>query len=510
MSSLSGRPELYRSVVHPAISVGVTVTTMMAALLLLARLAGIGLPRTLTIFLVVGAPLVEASVGNILFAERAGIGNRAREFIIYLLLAYLLLSVVRTGPFAARFTPSPEHALPLVAIALAWIEAFGIHNRLRGREALLRRFHGLFGEDLRHALVDRQHDMATIVRDLRHVRSTAATGMAVVFLIAFVAGSGLVPGSNLPVRSFAFVVLMLQAGVSLWAIGLLNSFMEEYSANGVGIAVPFRFQRRQMLTALPVILVILLGALIVARPNDLLPFDRVLAFFRWFAGLFERDAQPVPRPLPPPSIEQSDYYETLRELMAGTEVTPPLWLRVLGILLRRLAIALGVVTAFLVVFGPLFSAEFRAALRRVGLRKKLKLWFSGIRRQLVLVFRWIGLRLARRRRLDAGTDAAEVSYPSPKRHVGWTPSFAKRRQMDRAVSVFVSIAGWGTRRGIVYRPSEGARDYLRRVAEVAPERYTDTALCADVFWEARYSRDRVSRRRMQDYVAAAKRITATD
>ena len=133
MKSSSPRPELFRTLLHPAISVAVSTSAVLAALSLIARLAGVSGPRSLTVAVVVVAPLVEATVGNLLYSERAGIGNRARELVIYLLLAYALFSLVRPGPLVARFEPSIEQVLPLLAAGIAWLHAFGMHNRRRGR-----------------------------------------------------------------------------------------------------------------------------------------------------------------------------------------------------------------------------------------------------------------------------------------------------------------------------------------------------------------------------------------
>ena len=75
MSSSSPRPELYRTLLHPALSVAVATSTFVAGVFLVNRLGGGAGPRPLTVALVVIAPIIEATVGNVLYAERAGIGK---------------------------------------------------------------------------------------------------------------------------------------------------------------------------------------------------------------------------------------------------------------------------------------------------------------------------------------------------------------------------------------------------------------------------------------------------
>ena len=513
MKSSSPRPELFRTLLHPAISVTVSTSSVLAALLLLAQLAGVSGPRGLTVAAVIVAPLVEAAVGNLLYAERAGIGNRVRELIIYLLLAYAVFSLVRPGPLADRFAPSAVQIVPLLAAGAAWLYAYGIHNRLRGREGLLRTFHGKHGDLLRHALIERQHDMALTVRELRRARGAVAAGFLFLSGLAVITATGIFTSSDLPGLSWGFILLCVNGAVSALTIGALNTFIDEYAVNGVGLSVPFRFQRRRLVAGGIVVLVALAGAFALSRRESLLPLESIAAFFRWFGGLFDRGRMPpLPQPAPE-SIQSPSQYELMLRMLGDIEPNiPPLWVRLLAELLRRLIVAVGAAVVAVLIFGPIFSPAFRAGLKQFRPKQALRDLLYRFRRQAVVLARWLRTRLLFGRRGGARRDSADSAHLAGNRTAttgkGWKPSMVKRRQMDRVAAVFASVVKWGSGHGLVYRPCEGAREFLCRVADLYPEHGGVAQTCARTFWEARYSRHMVPLKGMREYVRAARRITA--
>ena len=507
MRSSSPRPELYRLLLHPAISVVVPATGMLAALYLVAGLIGSDGPRALTVIGVALAPLVEAAVGNVLYRERAGMGNRVRELIIYLLLLYVAFSLARGGPLAARFVPDAAQLLPLVAAAVTWCNAFVIHNRLRGREGLLRTFHGKRGDELRRALIDRQHDMALTVRELRLARGGIAAVFLLLSVMAVLTATGVVTGSTLPVGSPGFLLLVVNGVAGVLGIGAINSFIEEYAANGEGLRVPTRFHRRRFVTAAAVVLVVVGASFALSRSSGLLPLDAIAAFFRWIGSLFDRKRAMAPPELVPQTTS-ADRYRELMELLQGSEpVIPPLWLRLLAELLRRLAIALAAAAASILLFGPLLSPAFRQGLRQIRPGRIIRSAWQRLVRKLRILARWLRTRaLPGGRRRGAGNAPAGVQARPERR---WRPSAAKRRQMDRVTSVFASITRWGAAHGLGYRESEAAYEYLSRVAGLYAEHFADVQVCREVFWTARYSRRMVALRQMREYVRAARRITGS-
>ena len=512
MKSSSPRPELFRTLLHPVISVTVSTSSVLAALVLLARLTGVSGPGGLTVAAVIVAPLVEAAVGNLLYAERAGIGNRVRELIIYLLLAYAVFSLVRPGPLAARFAPSAVQMMPLLAAGAAWLHAYGIHNRLRGREGLLRTLHGKHGDPLRHALIERQHDMALTVRELRRARGAVAAGFLFLSGLAIITATGIFTSSDLPALSWGFILLCVNGAVSALTIGALNTYIDEYAVNGVGLRVPFRFQRRRLVAGGIVVLVALAGAFALSRRESLLPLESIAAFFRWFGGLFDRErVPPLPQPAPESTQSPSQYELMLRMLGEVEPSIPPLWVRLLAQLLRRLIVAVVAAVVAVLIFGPIFSPAFRSGLKQFRPRQALRDLLHRFRRQAVVLARWLRTRLLFGRR-RARTESADSSHLTRNRAAttgrGWKPSIVKRRQMDRVAAVFASVVKWGSDHGLVYRSSEGAREFLCRVADLYPEHGGDAQTCARTFWEARYSRHMVPLKGMREYVRAARRITA--
>ncbi len=505
MNSLSSRAEFYRSLIHPLMSIGVSVSGALALGWLISTLVGQGAPRVETVIAVVLAGIVEAVAGNLLYQERAGIGNRVRELLIYLLVVYAVLSLLGSGPLAERFAPGWGQIPALILVGLCWTIAFVFHNRLRGREALLRTFAGRHGPQLRSAVIDCQHDMALTVGELRRARSLIGGFFVLLCIVTLLGTFEFMPTEQLVPASGAFVTLVLYGIVSVWVIGALNIFIEEYAANGEGLAVPLRLGRRRGVLVALIILLVFVTAFVVSSEEGILPLEAIGDFFRWLGNLLRREREPLespleqvpesPPPLPPDVMEQ----------LSGMEpVLPPLWIRLLASLIRRVVVYTAVVLGAVLLFGPLFSASFRKGLRELNLRHSLKRLVSVLRTRWRILKHLLQCSLRRSQR----PSLAEREEPAPASGSrSWKPSIRKRRQMSRVVSVFVSITRWGKTHGVPYGRTLAATEYLRAVATLYPEHYADTQTLARIFGEARFSRHLVSISRMREYVGAAKRIT---
>ena len=505
MSSLHARAEFYRAVIHPLMSISVSVTGVLAFGWLIAGLVGEGAPRVGTIVAVVLAGVVEAVAGNLLYRERAGIGNRVRELIIYLLLVYTVLSLLQPGPLADRFAPGFSQVPAVILVALCWIIAFVFHNRLRGRESLLRAFAGKHGAELRRAVIDRQHDMALTVGELRKARGLIGGFFVTLCIFSLLGSFEFMPTAQLVARSGAFVTLVLYGVVSVCVIGALNIFIEEYAANGEGLAVPLRLGRRRGALVAVIISLVFVTGFVVSRSESLLPLEAIGDFFRWFGSLFQRERQPMERPpmeLPPPQEQIPP--DVLRELYGMEPVIPPLWLRLLVALFRRLVVYTAVVLGAIALFGPLFSASFRKGIR--GLRPKQfvrRLW--SVLRTRWRILKHFLRRLGRRTRRERAEQQERKEPTMGSR--SWRPSLRKQRQMSRVVSVFVTLTRWGGRHGVPYGRTLAATEWLRTLATIYPEHYSDAQLLGAIFCEARFSRHLLPVGRMRAYVQAAKRIT---
>jgi len=346
--------------------------------------------------------------------------------------------------------------MPIIAAAIAWLIAYVFHDRLRGRESLLQAYHGKTGAELRRAVLDRQHDMALTVGHLRKARGL----MGALFVLQ--------------------VVLLLLAHLD---------FVRESAGAFVMIVLSFALSRNE----------------------SILPIEAIGDFFRWFASLFERD---VDLELEPPRVEETPQQQLPPEMMELLEQTedrqPPLWLRIIARLLERLAIGALIVGGVVLLFGPLFSPAFRKALKEFRPRPFLQELLRNLRRRMRIIGRLIrsGFWRRRRRPEDETEEHAEANEAWRERQ--WKPGIRKQRQMDRVVRVFVDVTRWGEKRGLRYTRNQAATEYLRAVAVLRPERYTDAHAVADTFCEARFSRHLLTRAQMREYVVAAKRITATE
>lgn len=507
MSSSRFRPELYRAVIHPAMSISVAASGILATAWLIAVNFGATRPPLALILSVILAPALEAVAGNILYRERAGIGNRVRELVIFQLLLYLLLALFEPGSLSERLIPSGIQAATIAASTLAWVTAFSFHNRLRGREALLRTFGRKQGAELRRAVLERQHDMALTVAQLRRARSLITSVFVNGCVLAVLAALNPIRVSRLSESPGAFASLILFGIATVAVTGTLNAFIEEYAANGEGLAVPLRFQRRRFLAGLSMLLVVLVLAFGLSRTQGALPLEAIVDFFRWLSDRFTRAPQEIPIELPTPERSQNEVTpEMLRLLQELEDAGPPLWLRILGRLLERLGIIAIVLGGAVLLFGPLFSPDFRTALRELHALQKIRAFFRALRQRLRILRRF--LRAGFRGRRHEREDEIKAAPADQWRSQAWKPSLQKRLQMDRVVRVFADLARWGSRHGVPYSRTEAAREYLSRVATLHPERYADAMTVAQTFCEARFSRHVLSRERMRQYVGAAKRITS--
>jgi hypothetical protein len=507
MSSSRFRPDFYRTVAHPLMSISLAVPAVLSGTYLLLDLLGSPHPSAAVIAAIVCAPIVEAVIGNILYKERAAPANRLRELLIYLIVVYIVLSLLGEGPFMARFIPSARQTVPLIPALFAWLIGYTIHDRLRGRESLLRSISGKRYDALRRAIFDRQHDMALTVKEMRSASKLIVLIFILLSVFAAIGASGLFEGPRVFATSAGFMFFVLFSVDAALIIGAFNGFIDEYAANGEGVSVPARFQRRRLVVAAALVLLVVLLASILSRDHSVLPLRAIIDFFARLLELLRgrRNRPPLEivgseRSLLDPSLQ-------LRNMLTELEYRlPPLWLRILGRLLQRLLAAVLVTGVAIFVFGPLFSPAFRAALRRIRPGKFLsELWQRFVQR-LRLIWRVLRAGPWKRRHKSVWTeDTPPESEPHFSRR--FRPSLRKKRQMDRVLTVFAAVIRWGADHGLVYSRPMTAREYLRRVPEIVPECYVDVQTLCDVFYEARFSTHLLGFHRMREYVQAAKRIT---
>ena len=507
MNSSRFSPEVYRSVIHPLMSVAVTAPGVLAAVYLVSEIAGLPNPSAVVVTAIVLAVIVEAVVGNLLYKERAGTLNRFRELVIYLTVIYIVLSLFRSGPVARRFVPDIDQIVPIIPVGFAWFIGYTIHDRLRGREGLLRSLADKKHDLLRRTVLDRQHDMALTIKELRSVKKLIVALFVMLGAVTCIGASGVIGTPGVTIVSPGFVLFAIFSIAATVVIGAINAFVDEYASNGEGVTVTARFRRRRALAAGILVAIIVVLAFSLSRNTSLLPLDAFGRFFAWLGGLFDRRASgavmlnETPDSSPIPSSEQ------LRNLLAQIEVPmPPLWLQFVVRLLRRLIAAVLVAAVVLFIFGPLFSPSFRNGLKKLRPGKFLKtVWRRFVQRLRVL---WRALRSGAWFRWRKGDDTDEDEKPSRYGDADtYRPSIRKRRQMDRVVTVFLAVARWGDAHGLRYARSLTAREYLTRIPELYPERYIDSQIVLETFHEARFSRRLVSFTGMREYVQAAKRIT---
>jgi hypothetical protein len=510
MTSSRFNPDFYRTVVHPLMSNAIATLAVLSGVYLIAALGDLRPPSAAMVILVALAPLVEAVVGNLLYLERAAAANRLRELVIYLSIVYAVVSVLQPGPLGTRFVPGGAHVAAVVPSALAWLIGFSLHNRLRGRESLSRTLADKKHEELRRAILDRQHDMALTVKEMRSANGLIVSLFLLLAILASIGSTGILGTRIVGPGSAAFILFVAYSVSAAVVVGAINGFVDDYAANGEGLSVAGRFRRRRAIAAAVVIGVVAIVAFGLSRQRSLLPLELLGRLFAWLGSLFDR--RPRAADVPPLVPERSpiDPNLVLRNMLVNMETRmPPLWFRLLIRLLRRLVGAALIGAAVLFIFGPLFSPAFRAALKRIRPKSFFTQLWARIVARLRLLIRLLRSGVWRRRhrsRQDESTEEERFEYERPD---SFRPSIRKRRQMGRVLTVFLSITRWGETHGLIYSRPSTAAEYLARVRELYPEKYVDSGTVLQTFYEARFSTHLLPLSRMREYVQAAKRITRT-
>ncbi len=498
--------ELYRSVLHPTAAATVAWLSVVAGIYLTGGLVPGWTPPVMLAVLAVLAAVVEAVVGTLLQAHRAGGFARLRELALLLLVTYPIVSLVGPGPFGARFSPSVRHLAWLSVITLSWGIAYSLHRLLHGREGLLATFRDLRGEPLRAAIIERQRYMAAIIGELRRTRNIGgvlATLLAALVITSVLVGSGAWQG----VSPAGFVLFVLYSLCYVGLLAVVHAFIDEYAANGEGISVPATILRRRFLAAAGVVSAAALAAFLMSRNRSVLSLQMIADFFAWLRSFF----QPSGEPPPPEFLTQTqtpgwspEVIEMLREM---EQQEPSLFLQILVRLLQRAVVAIAAAAVVLFIFGPLFSRSFRSRLRALRPAELIRTAWLRLFRRLSLWWRFLKWRARHRRseqKRNGGGPPDAGALPEGDAEL---QRYRKRRQTDRVVGAFLAVVRWARRHGVRYRESQGAGEFLSLIRTRHPELMDATGTVIEVFNEAKYSPALVPHRRMRSYHRAVREIT---
>jgi hypothetical protein len=301
-------------------------------------------------------------------------------------------------------------------------------------------------------------------------------------------------------------LFVLHALGGLFALGLLNSFVQEQLLVGQGMVVGLRFERRRVVFLAALLVTAGFLTLLAARDASLLPLSALLAFLQRLAGLlrFRHNAE-LSQNVQKLLTDQQQYYRLLQAQEQAR--ANPVALLLLE-LLRRLFLSLGGAALFLFLVSPLLSPEFLSRLRELhplrALRERLRRLGRGLRRGLQSLLAW--LRFAGRRRLPLEEDASREEQRRRLGLAGGPLSLRKRVQMGRVLRAFLQLLQWGETLGIRRWPANTPQEYTGRLAAALPERAEELGFVTEVFEEVMFSRHLVASGRTARYFDSIRRL----
>lgn len=487
------------TVIHPALSIGLPflfLLSLCAAVNHTVTLLSPGNAETvfgLGFVVLLFALHAEEAVGSYLVRrERSGALVRLRELVILLAAGYLILAFGRHGA-ANRFVPDAAFIVRLIVLATGWILSLVIHLRLRDLETFYTVRGRRRGNALHHAIRQAAHVAGEARSGLLQVRRA---GNAFLFLLG---GLLLILWlAGVPADTPTLLACCAYCAAYVVARSVVALSIDEIELAGDGLLLPKLLIRKRVTAAAILGSCAVVVALIYASDRSLLPDELLSRFFAWLAGHFPRTQ---PFPLPPPKASSSpaplpDIGKMLGNLPQAKAIP---WLAVVWEVLRIAGIVVGAALVLLFVFGPIFSRDFRAFLRRVS---PFAASLRFLLRTLRTAGRWLrGAVRAVRRLLSgghAGTAFEPDAYRTRAQRIVFTPDRRKRLEMDRVRREFFRLVEWGEQRTGTRRfDSSTADEYTHALSRVVPGRAETLASVAAIFDEAVYSRRPIGRERMQ-------------
>jgi hypothetical protein len=488
---------------HPTISVLIPLVFLMLLGEILRDATGFVIPRAAYLFLLLAA-LEEVVVGNILFQERVGTIERLREPFYVLAFVGLVLFVMQRGSLTTR-AYGLLSLLPLTLgflTVLQWLLTWRIHNALRDRELLEISLQGKEGTALRNALRDNA-EMARLA-----ISAVPRTKRMVIFfqMLAFATVIALF-AVGIRVSPFTAILLLLDAMLSMFTLGILNNAAEDQLLSADGVAVGSFYRRRRFVYTLVILGCAFVVVLAYARQTSLLPLEIFRPFLDWLASLFNRERNLAQMPRTPMRVSRPEM-QLLQMLEMGPPREQPL-IDLLRFLLRVVwnVVKLGLllVLAYFLI-SPFFSRAFRARLRSLTplafVREQLARMGRFVRRLVDDLLAWLRRPPAEKRRARRGRGKSWR-----RRLVLRRPGLFKRWEMGKVLRAYVRLIRWAERRGVRFRAPLAPREYMYRVAAEVPDHRVALDQASVILEEAIFSDHRVARARLRVYFDTIRAVT---
>lgn len=460
-------------------------------------------------FFVAGGPLSYYALLRSHPKALRGVTAGLRAFLTALLLSYVTLAILRSGPLTARFIPDALLIYRVSCCAVAWWINGELLRSVSERDTLVSTiFNVPAGEERRQRMRDFSQLTADLMRRLSVFRRVVSVLTLVLALGAF--GSWI---NGTPASRTTVVFIVLAVAFRYVLVALLDAYLDEFRYSGDGNRLPTRFRRRRLRHAVTLVLLVALISAPLSGNRSVLPPEVFGAFFSYLGRLFPHMERET---LPPdlPSATPGGAFEGLpgdMEMSAGQNGAPA-WFAWLTELFERIAIAALLSAIALFILSPLFTAEARRMLRSGALGRLLAHWWKTVCVRFRFLFSMLSAMLGHLRRW---TPQSSRTGRSPSTHGNApqntharadSPDPQQQRQIDRASRLFRKVERWAAKAGMHRRNWEAPAEFALRLAGSAEHLREDLSRFSALYEELLYSNHRLSDSGWRELEARARRI----
>ncbi len=502
----SRRPAL-EQFAHPILSAALGGVFVLAFSRLLTDFAGIPWLGMLGVPLLLATVIALVAVESALTRSRAGSAPRVRFYVVTLLIVYGAYVASGSGSLTERLALDAVSVYRIILIVLTWLLTGQFLSALRERGNLLSIYEGKSLEERERAM--RQHgDVASdALGQLARLRG-GVTFMLLLLVGILIAGTVSVGRAGL----VSFVLVLCFAVLRYVNTAVVNSTLDELRVYMQGLEVPESFHRQRMAYVVMILVISGVVALLIAGDRSIFPFTVILAAIGAFMRFLSHLVPQIPDVERPRS--ELEYDHVMRDFARPQEEVPTdpatsaLWEQI-GAVIQHVALALGILLLLGFILSPLFSREFRRALRRLELRHALRAWFvelvRRIRRMFALVFSAFALfrfRSRVRKRIEEQTGGRST----PVTRFGAKLSFKKRRQLAAFSRKYARLIDWAQERGTERSPSDTPSEFGARIVRTFQGLAKDVELVTEIYEEGVYSLHEVLDERIAQFDRALERI----
>ncbi|GHV87001.1 hypothetical protein AGMMS50255_2970 [Spirochaetia bacterium] len=425
-----------------------------------------------------------------------------RGVIIITAAAYIIASLLRTDlSLSRRFMPGIANILGALAALYVWIFALYLREIFRAREFFESHTRQYEGENLQRIMLEDSSLMGDADANIRKLIFIYGFQLAIVGILAIVSG---ILKIQIPLAFLALLVILYVSAACIFAILELFEREQYFAGEGIAVSAPERSKRTAAILFFS--LAAAAAALLLAADNNILPISIITGFFAWLAALLSRPAKPQEpasfafKDLAPESVPRM----TLEEQLGLEPQAPwPFWDYV-----KYALITLLILGFIWFMIKPLLSPGSDKTPFRLKLARLVLQWFKSLRQGIAYFFSAL--------KKDEGSTkmnrpgAAAIRSMSADLLAAY--SQAKKRDMKNSLTLFARLILWGAETfHISWKPSRAPGEYCAALVQASPPETGETCAaiirCGELFEEALYSAEVLSREKQREFKELIEKIT---